>query len=927
MERCLAATEQEEGIDMPNAIKLSELKEQLKDITIEEREFRKYLEEDVPNSRAFSPAIKINTNMVDTEGLEGQVAVRWFNFMSKLRRQLRYKAKVRDYSGIRMVSEGDSWFQYPIRLDDVIDHLSKDYAVWSLGAAGDLLRDMVLEDEISEAIEKKKPHIFMISGGGNDLLGDGMLGKVLKPFDEKLKPEDYPGAQWTQVLNEIEEIYRGLFSRLKRAFPGLKILCHGYDYAIPTKGGRWLGKPMEGLQIKAKGLQAAIIRVLIDQLNDALISIAKDFGETVFHVDCRETVDPKTQWHDELHPTDDGYRSVAEKFKAVVEAIPVRRTVIRGEGKARCKGREFEVKGAKDIEKDVYRRMVERRGRKLLGPDAFVGTVADEDERRNIEDEIARFYEKVHLGADFLPASYLSKGAERASAVCRIKTPGSLGTGFLIAAQEFIMTNNHVLPDAETAEASVAEFGFEANGTIRRVPLLPGKLFITDKGLDFTIVGCDGSTLSDITPVPLLRNPAGIIRDERVNIIQHPRGRKKEVAIHDNRVIRVRDKVIHYRTDTEPGSSGSAVFNNEWELVALHHAGWADDGGTATNEGIRMAAIVGHLLRRNRENTEADRELNEILRQVADTSPSLGFFDVEGVVETPEEVEIPDFVGARDFADVGFWNIEHFNSSVGSERVEVVADVLHRMSMDVIGLVEVEDDALKKLVAALRERGDLAQYAMKDVRGRQDLAVLYDQETATVELADDISDRHKDALSVKTTLGSRAFPRQPLFARCQVEDGNSNPVKFLMIVVHFKAFGDEQSRARRRLAAETLADIIKDVRDREKTPVVLGGDFNESLNNDVLASLRDAPDLFALTADDALSGAASYVGGQHRSLIDHIVVSRDVIPGTISGDDAAIVRLDRSVGDFSSRVSDHTPIVMRIVSREDPIDVSDRDRQ
>src|SRR5262249_16458385 len=58
-----------------------------------------------------------------------------------------------------------------------------------------------------------------------------------------------------------------------------------------------------------------------------------------------------------------------------------------------------------------------------------------------------------------------------------------------------------------------------------------------------------------------------------VNIIQHPQGRPKQVALRDNQVIDLLDDFLHYRADTEPGSSGAPVFNDFWELVGLHHSG------------------------------------------------------------------------------------------------------------------------------------------------------------------------------------------------------------------------------------------------------------------------------------------------------------------------------------------------------------------
>jgi endonuclease G len=88
--------------------------------------------------------------------------------------------------------------------------------------------------------------------------------------------------------------------------------------------------------------------------------------------------------------------------------------------------------------------------------------------------------------------------------------------------------------------------------------------------------------------------------------VQHPEGQYKQIALRENQVIG-RGKggiTLHYAADTLPGSSGSPVYNDQFELVALHHAGGrlnetTLEDGTAvpddSNEGIRISAIVKTL--------------------------------------------------------------------------------------------------------------------------------------------------------------------------------------------------------------------------------------------------------------------------------------------------------------------------------------------
>lgn len=219
--------------------------------------------------------------------------------------------------------------------------------------------------------------------------------------------------------------------------------------------------------------------------------------------------------------------------------------------------------------------------------------------------------------SNLLPFDFLRTGDRVGRAVVKIeRADGASGTAFLVA-PGILLTNHHVLPDPTTAAGARALANYElqpagdAAGRPLVVPLRPERLFLTNEDLDFTF--CGVSDLDHLGAIPLGRDSLDVVRSEYVNIIQHPRGRPKEVALQDNQVVKVDPVVLHYSCDTEPGSSGSPVFNNRWQLVALHHASVSaqagaggrraagtDGRGRFLNEGIRLSAIALWL-----ESTEA----------------------------------------------------------------------------------------------------------------------------------------------------------------------------------------------------------------------------------------------------------------------------------------------------------------------------------
>lgn len=309
---------------MPRKISIDKLMTMMSDPEADEAELSKYFMLDEEASRPFSPRFVLNPDTVSipegTEGLErSAAAMNGANWFARMNRRGKFFKKLKGgYSGPIIVSEGDSWFQYPLLLTDTIDWLMKDFAVRSLGAAGDLLKDIADKQEYLKAIKNNNAEILLLSGGGNDLVASGALASHLEAFDSNLMPEDYLLPSFDALLDGALTQYERMFTQVRQSFPHVDILCHGYDYPVPNKD-RWLGKPMESRGIKDKDLQKAIARVMMDRFNRRLRRLSNAMPH-VTYIDCRGVV-TDARWHDGLHPTSDGYKDVAKKFETQIKKI------------------------------------------------------------------------------------------------------------------------------------------------------------------------------------------------------------------------------------------------------------------------------------------------------------------------------------------------------------------------------------------------------------------------------------------------------------------------------------------------------------------------------------------------------------------------------------------------------------------------------
>ncbi|HLL61772.1 MAG TPA: serine protease [Propionibacteriaceae bacterium] len=215
--------------------------------------------------------------------------------------------------------------------------------------------------------------------------------------------------------------------------------------------------------------------------------------------------------------------------------------------------------------------------------------------------------EKVVGTPDFLPGRWIRRARAAAEAVARIKrSDGDHGTGFLVTPW-LLMTNHHVLETADTAAGATATFRYEENDDEElqdtvRLSLQPERCFVTSPvaELDLTLVAVaptedgqpPGATFGHI---PAQGKTGKALVGQPVNIVQHPDGRPRLIAIRHNLLLSVDDvRTLTYSTDTQPGSSGAPVLNDRWELVALHHSSRTTQG-IVGNVGIRVSAIVSHV--------------------------------------------------------------------------------------------------------------------------------------------------------------------------------------------------------------------------------------------------------------------------------------------------------------------------------------------
>jgi hypothetical protein len=243
---------------------------------------------------------------------------------------------------LALLAHGDSWFDYPLTGNglpfastDIIAQLklmgSINPAILNLSHHGDATTDemsLPKQQRMIEALqdgdnwfEGGKPDAILFSGGGNDIAGNQfcIFLDYATPGASGLDPQ-----RFEEALGMVRASYRDLFLFRDRYAPGVPIFGHCYDFPIPNGvhpscAGPWLKPSLEYCGWTKIEDGAAIVRQALSAFRTMLLGLAAEAAND-FHLVDTQGVLTSEDWANELHPFPNGFKAIARKFVAALQA-------------------------------------------------------------------------------------------------------------------------------------------------------------------------------------------------------------------------------------------------------------------------------------------------------------------------------------------------------------------------------------------------------------------------------------------------------------------------------------------------------------------------------------------------------------------------------------------------------------------------------
>jgi hypothetical protein len=244
--------------------------------------------------------------------------------------------QIREGAFPAILAIGDSWFWYPKvsnLLAEVSAAVKPDYSnIMALGNLGAKLEEYMNGKYAKAFTRELRPgslqyySAVLISGGGNDAVDWGLCLKddcSTETTAAGCMNLDSLSAHMTDLggwlLAMITEIHSAFdHANLRRP----DIFTHCYDYAPPN--GKGFEAPIFGIPLSGPWLKPAmdkrrvpldypLRKEIVRHLIDALAATLTEFDspqDRVYVIKSQGTLDPDTDWDNELHPNGEGFRKL-----------------------------------------------------------------------------------------------------------------------------------------------------------------------------------------------------------------------------------------------------------------------------------------------------------------------------------------------------------------------------------------------------------------------------------------------------------------------------------------------------------------------------------------------------------------------------------------------------------------------------------------
>jgi hypothetical protein len=227
-----------------------------------------------------------------------------------------------------ILCEGDSWFSYPLLpAGNLINEMDNIYfggkTYFNTAETGDRIVNILQGKSRQRLINNMRGYVkikaILFSGGGNDFIGN-----LLNMLEPDCSGKTSAAACFRQATVDAEfariaEAYRELIALRDRHRPGVPIITHQYDYAIPSdKGvfwfGSWIKPRLDHARVPAN-LHLGITQILIDRFIATLATLEND---EFIVVNTAGTLS-KDDWQNEIHPSRGGIKKLVPKFEQVLK--------------------------------------------------------------------------------------------------------------------------------------------------------------------------------------------------------------------------------------------------------------------------------------------------------------------------------------------------------------------------------------------------------------------------------------------------------------------------------------------------------------------------------------------------------------------------------------------------------------------------------